>query len=453
MIPKIHAKGRSFRGAALYLLHDKDRARTSERVAWTETRNLASENPHVAWRLMAATAMDADRLKQQAGLKNTGRKSTDSVLHLTLSWHPTEKEGLSREEMLRAATDALKALQADDRQALLVCHDDEPQPHVHILVNRVSAETGRMLSSSREKLALSAWAQQYEQDRGHVLCQDRVVNNAARGRGEYTRGEPDQSRHLLEDQASLKEKGERLAQVQRQERAKDALLARQQREQKERHRAAWEKLSHDHAQALKSINRDKDAHQRLAQAAIQSSYQRRWDELRKQHDEQTRAFAAGEKTPWGRLRNGLRTTDLRRLLVSETRKGTIQQIGQALASRAVREEAIRLRQERDARDLQAKQRSEEEQQSEAIRTRHQAALAQERARFLRVRDALMRARQQDALLNRQCWQAREQERTSAVTRSRTAQEQSNQFDRLRERLREQRERQQHRHDHSRGMGL
>ena len=34
MVPKIHARGRSFKGAAAYLLHDKNRAKSADRVAW-----------------------------------------------------------------------------------------------------------------------------------------------------------------------------------------------------------------------------------------------------------------------------------------------------------------------------------------------------------------------------------------------------------------------------------
>ncbi|MCI0658386.1 MAG: relaxase/mobilization nuclease domain-containing protein, partial [Acidobacteria bacterium] len=83
MVPKLHAKGTSFKGAAAYLLHDKGRAKTAQRVAWVEMRNLITDDPHVAWRVMAATAMDQDRLKELAGVKNTGRKSSASVLHLT----------------------------------------------------------------------------------------------------------------------------------------------------------------------------------------------------------------------------------------------------------------------------------------------------------------------------------------------------------------------------------
>ena len=55
MVPKLHAKGTSFKGAVAYLLHDKE-ASTSERIAWTEVRNLAMDDPEAAWRIMAATA-------------------------------------------------------------------------------------------------------------------------------------------------------------------------------------------------------------------------------------------------------------------------------------------------------------------------------------------------------------------------------------------------------------
>jgi hypothetical protein len=48
--PNINRNGSSFRGAAAYHLHDKGeegqaRPVTSERVAWTATRNLVNEEP------------------------------------------------------------------------------------------------------------------------------------------------------------------------------------------------------------------------------------------------------------------------------------------------------------------------------------------------------------------------------------------------------------------------
>jgi len=54
MIAQIAARGTSFKGAGLYYLHDK-KADTSERVAWTQTRNIQSDSPNMALRVMADT--------------------------------------------------------------------------------------------------------------------------------------------------------------------------------------------------------------------------------------------------------------------------------------------------------------------------------------------------------------------------------------------------------------
>jgi hypothetical protein len=196
MVPKIHAKGSSFKGAAAYLLHDKDRADTAERVVWVETINLATRNPETAWRVMAATAMDAARLKEQAGVKKTGRQSKDSVLHVSLAWSPDQTPG--RADMTTFAYRALAALKAEDRQAMIICHSDEKHPHVHLLINRVSPTDGRLLSSSKEKAALAALALAYEKEGGTIYCKQREANAESREQGEFVRGEKDIPRDEIE---------------------------------------------------------------------------------------------------------------------------------------------------------------------------------------------------------------------------------------------------------------
>ena len=188
MIPKLNAKGSSFKGLAAYLLHDKEAA-TSGRVAWVETLNMVTHNPETAWRVMAATAMNAGQLKEQAGVKKTGRSSKDAVMHLSLSWDPEQKP--TREEMSDFARRALAALKAEDRQAMVICHSDAKHPHVHVIVNRVSPTDGRMLSSSKEKLALSELALAYEKEGGTIYCKEREINAAKRAKGEYVRAEKD----------------------------------------------------------------------------------------------------------------------------------------------------------------------------------------------------------------------------------------------------------------------
>ena len=73
-------------------------------------------------------------------------------------------------------------------QAIILCHDDEPQAHVHIIVNRVHPAIGKAAALSNSKLKLSPqWAEAYERGRGKILCPQRVRNNARRSRGKFVR--------------------------------------------------------------------------------------------------------------------------------------------------------------------------------------------------------------------------------------------------------------------------
>lgn len=177
--------GRSFKGTAAYLLHDKAHARTAERVAWTHTENLISASAAQAWREMIWTTKHADTLKRESGQSSAGRKAELPVYHLSLSWAPDETPG--REEMVSTARDALKTLGLENHQALIVCHNDEPHSHVHILVNRVNPETGVMNRLSRSNIKLSAWALDYEKTQGRVRCAQRIESNRALARSQQPR--------------------------------------------------------------------------------------------------------------------------------------------------------------------------------------------------------------------------------------------------------------------------
>ena len=412
MVPKLHAKGRSFRGAAAYLLHDKDRAKSAERVAWAETRNLATDDPDVAWRLMAATAMDQERLKKLAGVKNTGRKSQDAVLHLTLSWHPDEKDKLAKEEMVRAALGALRALKAEDRQALFVCHDDEPQPHLHILLNRVSAEDGRMLSSSKEKLALSRWAEAYEKERGKVLCEERVLNNAARDRGEYVRGEKDKPRHIYELEAANDNHPDP-EQVRREQRKKDADAAKQSRDRQQRAEKAWRDLVAQHRQRVKDIR----TKARLAIAertkSVREAMRPNWKALHQQQASELKDFQEKEEHLIGRVQNALRSIDFKAMLRSGERKKAVTDAFQVIASAGARAEAVKRRQQEDAAKLQARQRAEEVKAATAIRRARADELAKNRTRFIQERSALTLSTGMDGAAVRATWKTRTHQRREA----------------------------------------
>lgn len=194
MIPRIGRQGSSFKGAAAYYLHDK-KAETAQRIAFTDTRNLPTQDAQLAWRVMAVTAMNADDLKRESGIKLTGRRSEKPVFHFSLSWHPEEQP--DRRHMTAAMDSALAALGLQDRQAVYVSHNDEPHPHIHAIVNLVHPETGRSSTVKFSKETLSRWAEAYEQEHG-VYCEERIENNARRAsatRGRKQGLKPDFPRH------------------------------------------------------------------------------------------------------------------------------------------------------------------------------------------------------------------------------------------------------------------
>jgi len=203
MIVKIHRSGQSFRSAAEYCLGDKAPEREegeekerkeyqegdpswareimSERVAWTQTLNLSTDDPYKATRMMAATVSYAPTLKQRAEVKAGGRELTNPVCHYSLSWK--EGEQPSRPEMIRAAERTLAVLQMPKNQALLVAHRDTECAHVHVIANRVSWEDGRAAKLQMSRLNLSRWAEGYERSRGEIQCARRVEHNRIRSTG------------------------------------------------------------------------------------------------------------------------------------------------------------------------------------------------------------------------------------------------------------------------------
>ena len=59
-----------------------------------------------------------------------------------------------------------------------------------------------MLSSSKEKLALSKWAEAYEKERGVVYCEERVLNNQANSAANMRCGAKDKARNVFELEAA-----------------------------------------------------------------------------------------------------------------------------------------------------------------------------------------------------------------------------------------------------------
>jgi len=181
MIAKVTSGGASFKGAFQYYLHDKG-ATTRERVAWTHTENLLTPDPDKAWKVMAYTAKEAERLKEASGQRMTGRKLEKPVFAYSLAWHPEQDP--DKDHMLATARQSIAALGLTEHEAIIIAHRDEPQRHVHILINRVHPLTGIAAHTGRSKLKLSAFALEHERAHGKIYCHQREENHMSRQRGE-----------------------------------------------------------------------------------------------------------------------------------------------------------------------------------------------------------------------------------------------------------------------------
>lgn len=414
MVPKLHKKGSSFKGAAAYLLHDKGRAVSSDRVAWTDTHNIAINDPDMAWRIMAATALDQDRLKENAGIRSTGRKSNTPVLHLTLAWHPEEKTTLIPDEMKQSAAGAIEALGAKDHQALVIAHNDEAHPHIHILINRVHPEDGRMLSSSKEKLNLSRWAEAYEKERGKIYCDERVANNEARDRGEYTRSSKDQHRRLfseVKDGLELSNDNHTAAEcIRKQQREIDAALAAKGRRLSEKHRAEWQTLHKEHnMRTAQMFERARGISAHMAQK-IKDAYQPARDELNRKHGDERQLFEMREQKLTGRIHNTIEVIRGRpesSKAVEQTRVGDLFRL---IASKGERHRALMQLQANDRRNLRRDEQAKAEIAKARIKEVSRIKRAQNSVDFLASRRKLIRAQEQDRKALQQEWRDRHKQR-------------------------------------------
>lgn len=428
MVPRLHKKGRSFKGAARYLLHDKE-ADTADRVAWVETRNLhlAQDNPDLAVRVMAATAMDQARLKQEAKIKNSGRKSNLSVLHFSLSWHEEQADDLDRPAMLGAAEAAISALGGSKHQAMIVCHDDEPQPHVHVLLNRVSPEDGRMLSSSKEKLKLSAWAEKYERETGKIYCDERVINNQARKRGEYTRGTPAKARPIYEADKKAPANDNLSQDLRQEQRKKDHALCERGRQLQHRQKQAWEDLSQGHRGRVKQIRHETARSIGSDKQQIRQAYRPEWSMRYHEKSIAEREFEAREETFMGRWSNRFKAIDLKRIVSGDEKGKAIGEMFGGMVSKSGRLAAHEREQASLDADLARNQRQKEQEAVQQRRQEEQQRLAENRRLFDQKRHDLILAQKMEKAKLRAEWKKRNQERSAALQRMSQEQERTRSF--------------------------
>lgn len=463
MINVVTDHGSSFKGLMAYLMHDIGTTESAERVAFTHTHNLATEDPEQAWKVMVSTAKSQDALKAQAGVKNTGRRSHKSVMHYVLSWSPEEHGEYTREDMINAATASMTYLGVDkgerigkkvtakrtqrghEHQAIFVCHDEGPgkNPHVHVVLNRVHPEHGVMLSDSKDYDKLSAWALDYRKAQGKEdLCPERVKNAAKRAQGVLT-SHPRKPRNIYEQEQAIegaKNDPDRRAWLEEQARKTKAMRAKEARTRAryaERQRA----LEHNHLAAAKS-ERDRTAKAvRAKRAEIRAAHAPKIDALTDKQRSERAAFFEAYHTAAGRARNAWEALKTREWLRGiRSRPVDAIKHGFKLAFDA----GLQLRDierfhKREAGELRGQRQAEERDVARDLRTQQKARMDKLRLDYQRDRLSLNFERQMDRAKLRAEWRQLLKDRRK-ITDTRGVDPKAQYLERLRERNRQVQER-------------
>lgn len=390
MVPDIASKGHSFKGAMAYYLHDKREGEgpnptTAERVEWTDTRNLATDDPELATRIMIATAKDSDRLKAEAGIKNTGRKSNAHVYAYSLAWHPDEGAALDRAEMARAVDSSLKALGADHLQAVLVCHRDQKHPHVHVILNRVDPATGKMHGFSNDRLILSDWANAYERERGQILTP--------------MREEKRQLRQEFTDQAARRDHVKNTPRDQ----SPAVMLKELGAAQKVAHGQQWVDLSARHKAAKDAIYTTYGEKITAAAGQHKADTKGAWAQHFREARAQEKAFADRERGFAGRIRNALDAVTHQQITGQAGDKGRLSLAFNNVLSSEARRAAFASAQDMGRADFTKAMRERLDAAVTTLKVERATALSGQRATFAADRAELIGKQQAEREKIRVAW--------------------------------------------------
>lgn len=437
MIPKAsqggRATGTSFKGVFQYLNHDKRQdgesvSTSSDRVDWVATRNLATDDPEMASRIMAATARQQDDIKISSGGSVAGNKSDQVVFHYSLGWHPSEKDGLTKAEMLRAADESIRAIGGDDHQAMIYAHNDADHPHVHVVLNRVNPDHGKMLNLWKYQTNLSKWALSYEQERGKVLCNERVNNWRERENGQVFTADKWESWHQFNEAGDLKNAndnaGKRLYVEQKE---KDAALSAKGETMHKRHSQEWKDLSAVYKQEKNRIlGRDDNNGQKVdnqkthgkkqqtpfqkAATDIKAQFKPLWQELFKSQTREKSAFKQREAHLKGKIENAIAAVKQARMRDPEASRGFISMAFNYMISSKAREQELGKAHDRGIRTLRSAQSAEITKSFDTIRKTRSEALQKHRERFGVNREALKEKQSGERSELRQEWKTRKEER-------------------------------------------
>jgi len=418
------ATGTSFNGVFQYLTHDKRHEgeavrETTDRVDWQEYRNLMADDSDTAWRVMAATSRQQDTLKRDAGQSLAGNKSDKVVFHYSLGWHPDEKDGLTKDEMLRAADESIKALGAEGHQAAIIAHNDTKHPHLHVVINRVNPEHGKMLDLWKYQERLSKWALGYEQERGLIYCEQREANWERRDLGEAFSADRGEAYHRHDQAKGLGHGNDNdTHKIMAEQQAKDSALSKAGEAMHERHSKQWKDLSHWYAKGKAKIAGTSAGNAptpfQKARAQIKEQYRPLWGNHYATQRAETQAFKRREKRLLGKLENVVAAVRMDKKLAASDKGHAQASLFNFLTSSKARADALERLHAAQTRQLGTRQNADVDAAIGKIKRDQQEAYKAHRQRFSTKREVLKSEQAQGKQELRQQWQERHQERSRVL---------------------------------------
>lgn len=418
MINNVSTKyGQSFMGVTAYAMHDKrneqqmvedavkpgidTQGQTSNRVAWTDTRNLATTDPMTAARVMSYYAIERENIKRANGIKSTGRKAKGPVCHISFSWHPEQGGEITREDMEKFAQGALKALGFEKQPAIIICHQDEPQPHIHLIVSRINSDNGKMVNAYYDHRKLSRYANKYVKSLNKDYCPNRDINEKFREQQRRKRQDaqiavrdenPPRNMHELE-QATVNDNQAKTELI-HQQRAGAATLFKYRDSVRRQQEEEWQEFESEHDQTIEQLKTENRVAIRRAVRIYTDHYREELQQVKSQHRQQQKDFAKDENRAFGKLRNMLRM-DYRTLFKNyeierkKTGRTVLQAAFKVLGNAGTRLESFMARQSATEKVLLRSKEGDEKKSIREIDTLTNQRLAAEKQAFLAKRETLL----------------------------------------------------------------
>ena len=425
--------GHSFKGLHAYCSHDQERAKTSERVEWIDTRNIGIEDSDHAWKIMAATAQAQNQLKQNSGIRAGKAPKDGAVMHVILSFHTDEPQ--SREDMQAAADELLAQLGADpakmrsknkpklrqfadEHQAVLYAHSDTENGHLHMMINRIHPQTGLVLPTNNDHIKAQAWALDYSMRHGtDEKTPARQENKDMRENGEYVKADKRKTRNAYEQDQKYRDASNdnhRLKSVAAEQLEKDAALAQHGRTNAEKQANDWNLLVEAHKERKSVLGRQLQTQINNAKAAAREEYRPHLRELRDQQEAERRTFESLEASFFGRAANAFKTVFASPEDIGGHRRGFNVKTFQAATNAGGRKQYFDEAQERARKAVEREQALKAERSAEELKIAHAASLAENREHLTTEREDLKQQHFEEAERLKSEWRDRNAEREQAL---------------------------------------